>query len=187
MTQYPTHKFMVWPKPTQWYCGWLFYLTQTNVLYVVWILVLAKPNLNWPMYTYQSIHLTPIFDKILVKLCTWKGFMLSIAGKLTLVKVITLNMINYTINIYSWLVALLRKFEQTCRNFIWSGDTHSRKLFMVSSKKTCHTYPKCGMSKRLLVKLNKATNLRLMWNMRTSKLSSAILLKKRYFNRKMSY
>lgn len=91
------------------------------------------------------------------------------AGRLNLVKAITHTMINYTINNYSWLIALLRKIKQACKNFIWYGDTHSRKLFIVSRKKTCHPYPKGGMGLRSLVRLNEATNLKLMWILKTSK------------------
>lgn len=100
-----------------------------------------------------------------------------------LVKSIIHSMISYTINIYSWSVALLRKIEHVCRNFIWTRDIHNRKLFMASWKKTCQSFLNDGLGLRSLVRLNEAKNLRLMWNLRTSKESWKILLKNRFIKR----
>lgn len=117
----------------------------------------------------KATHLNHISDKILAKLSAWNGFLLSMAGRFILVKAIIHNMISYAINIYSCWMPLLRKFEQTCNNFIWSRDIHTRELFVVSCRKTCQPRSKGDLGLRSLVRLNEATNLKLVWNLRTSK------------------
>lgn len=76
----------------------------------------------------KEFHLSPIFYRTIAKLSTWKGALLSMPGRLTIVKSIVQNMISYSINIYSWPMSLIRKIDQACRNFIWTGDIQNRKL-----------------------------------------------------------
>jgi hypothetical protein len=47
----PTRKIVGLPNPPQYCNEWLFYWTQSKIPYVVWVLVLVKPNLIWSMYT----------------------------------------------------------------------------------------------------------------------------------------
>lgn len=75
-------------------------------------------------------------------------------GGVTLVKATIKNMVSYRINIYSWLVSLLRRIEKACINFIWSGDIHKRNLFMVASKKTCQPFKNGDLGIRSLIRLN---------------------------------
>lgn len=65
-------------------------------------------------------------------------------------------------------MALLKKIDQACQNFIWFGDIQNRKLLMISWKKTCHPFLNGGFGLRSWVILNEATYLKLMWNLRTS-------------------
>lgn len=73
-------------------------------------------------------------------------------------------------------MGLLRKVERAYINFIWTGDIHKRKLFMVAWKKACRPFIKGGLGIRSLVRLNEVTNLKLMWSLRNSQESWAILL-----------
>lgn len=113
-------------------------------------------------------RLSHIFGRIFSKLSSWKVSFLSMVGRLTLIKYIIQGMIYYTINIYSWHVSLLRKIERACRNFLWSTDINKRNLFMVAWKKTCQLYINGGLSICFLVRLNEATNLKILWNLRAS-------------------
>lgn len=46
-------------------------------------------------------HFLPTTDKILAKLSSWKGYLLSMAGRLTIVKSTIYIMLSYTMAIYS--------------------------------------------------------------------------------------
>lgn len=109
-------------------------------------------------------YLSHIFDIIMNKLIAWKGYLLSMAGRLILVKSIIQGMIYYTINIYFWPVSLLRRIERAIRNFLWTKDIHKRKLLVVAWKKTWQYFMKGGLSICSLIRLNESINLKLSWN-----------------------
>jgi hypothetical protein len=79
-------------------------------------------------------HLQPIADRIKLKLSAWKASLLSIAGRVQLVRAVVQSMLIYSISIYSWPESLLKDIEKNMRNFIWSGDIEKRKLVTVSWK-----------------------------------------------------
>jgi hypothetical protein len=79
-------------------------------------------------------HLQPIADRIKLKLLAWKASLLSIAGRVQLVRAVVQSMLIYSISIYSWPESLLKDIEKNMRNFIWSGDIEKRKLVTVSWK-----------------------------------------------------
>jgi hypothetical protein len=80
-------------------------------------------------------HLQPVTDKIKAKFSAWKASLLSIAGRIQLVKFVVQSMLVYSISIYSRPVSLLRSLEKWIKNFIWSGDINQRKLVTVAWKK----------------------------------------------------
>jgi hypothetical protein len=80
-------------------------------------------------------HLQPVTDKIKAKFSAWKASLLSIAGRIQLVKFVVQSMLVYSISIYSRPVSLLRSLEKWIKNFIWSGDIKQRKLVTVAWKK----------------------------------------------------
>ncbi|GAU27936.1 hypothetical protein TSUD_146500 [Trifolium subterraneum] len=123
--------------------------------------------------------LQPVADKIKLKLSAWKTSLLSIAGRVQLVRSVIQSMLIYSITLYSWPVALLKDIEKCIRNFIWSGDIDKRKLVTISWQKICRPYSQGGLNIRSLIKLNAATNLKLCWTLITSQDSWAKLLKDR--------
>ncbi|KAK2388551.1 hypothetical protein QL285_062226 [Trifolium repens] len=126
-----------------------------------------------------TLHLQPVADKIKQKLSAWKASLLSIAGRVQLVKSVVQSMLIYSISIYSWPTSLLKNLEKSIRNFIWSGDSDKRKLVTVSWKKTCRPYSQGGLNIRSLIQLNEASNLKLGWMLLHSDSSWAKLLRAR--------
>jgi hypothetical protein len=127
----------------------------------------------------KTIHLQPIADRIKLKLSAWKASLLSIAGRVQLVRSVIQSMLVYSISLYSWPAALLKDIEKCIRNFIWSGDIDQRKLVTVSWKKICRPVSQGGLSIRSLTSLNAASNLKLCWNILNSDTSWAKLLRDR--------
>jgi hypothetical protein len=82
----------------------------------------GKPKACW---------LQPIADKILSKLSAWKASLLSIAGRVQLVRAVIQSMLIYSISLYSWPRSLIKQIEKGLKNFIWSGD--------VEKKETCYS------------------------------------------------
>jgi len=69
----------------------------------------------------KKIHFQPIADKVKLKLANWKATLLSMTGRVHLVKSVVQSMLIHTMSIYSWHVSLLREIERWIKNFIWSG------------------------------------------------------------------
>ncbi|PNY03176.1 ribonuclease H [Trifolium pratense] len=126
-------------------------------------------------------YLQPVADKIKAKLAAWKASLLSIAGRIQLVKSVIQSMLIYSISIYAWPVSLLRDLERWIKNFIWSGDINQRKLVTVAWKKVCKPYSQGGLGVRSLITLNDASNLKLCWDLFNSQEQWAILLRSRTF------
>jgi hypothetical protein len=127
----------------------------------------GKPKVSW---------LQPIADKIHAKLSAWKASLLSMAGRVQLVKDVIQSMLLYSITIYSWPVFLIKQVEKAVKNFIWSGDVDKRKIVTVAWKKICRPLSQGGLNLRSLSCLNKATNLKLCWSLLQSQSSWATLL-----------
>ncbi|MCH79620.1 RNA-directed DNA polymerase (Reverse transcriptase), partial [Trifolium medium] len=90
----------------------------------------------------KTCHLQPVADKIKLKLSAWKASLLSIAGRVQLVRAVVQNMLTYSISLYSWPVGLLKDIEKCIRNFIWSGDIDKRKLVLPLGRKFADLTPK---------------------------------------------
>jgi hypothetical protein len=100
------------------------------------------------------IYFQPIVDKVKIKLATWKASLLSMAGRVQVVKSVIQSMLLHTISIYSWPTSLLREMEVWIKNFIWSGDINKRKLVTVAWKKVCVDTEEGGLGLRSLICLN---------------------------------
>jgi hypothetical protein len=88
----------------------------------------GKPKVCW---------LQPIADKIHAKLSAWKASLLSMAGRIQLVRSVIQSMLIYSITLYSWPVSLIKMVEKDIKNFIWSGDVEKGKLVTIAWKKLC--------------------------------------------------
>jgi hypothetical protein len=65
-------------------------------------------------------------DRVKIKLASWKAYLLSMAGKVQLVKSVIFSMLLHSITIYAWPVSLIKDIEKWLRNFIWSGNVDKR-------------------------------------------------------------
>jgi ribonuclease HI len=127
----------------------------------------------------KACHLQPLADRVKLKLSSWKASLLSMAGRVQLIKSVIQSMLIYSITLYSWPVSLIKEVEKHFRNFIWSGDTEKRKLVTVSWKKLCKPFSQGGLGLRSLSTMNKAANLKLCWSLLNSQCAWAKLLKDR--------
>lgn len=127
----------------------------------------------------KASHFQPVVDKICVKLSTWKASLLSMAGRVQLIRSVIQSMMMYNISLYSWPASLIKQVEQKIRNFIWSGDQDKRKLVTVAWKKICRPSSQGGLNLRSLHSLNNASNLKLYWELLNSEKAWAKLLRDR--------
>ncbi|XP_019451747.1 PREDICTED: uncharacterized protein LOC109353840 [Lupinus angustifolius] len=128
----------------------------------------------------RKIHLQAIADRIILKLATWKGSLLSIMGRVELVKSIILSMLTYSFHIYSWPSNLIQNLDKCIRNFIWSGDTSTRKIATMSWHKVCSPTNSGGLGLRSIKAMNQAALIKLSWEMSSSSQKWAILYRHRF-------
>ena len=115
--------------------------------------------------TPKKRHLQVLADKVKIKLEGWQGKMLSLAGRVGLIKDIVTPMLLHSFMIYKWPILLLKQLEQWMRNFIWSGNIQVRKLTTVAWHKVCSSLEAGGLGVRKLRALNDAANLKFTWDM----------------------
>nr|ABD28538.2 RNA-directed DNA polymerase, putative [Medicago truncatula]ABD33252.2 RNA-directed DNA polymerase, putative [Medicago truncatula] len=96
----------------------------------------------------KCIHFQPIADKFKAKIANWKASLLSIAGRVQLVKSDVQSMLLHTMSIYSCPIKILRDMEKWIKNFIWSGDVTKRKMVTVAWKKIYAAYDE-GVSRAM--------------------------------------
>ncbi|XP_019432511.1 PREDICTED: uncharacterized protein LOC109339510 [Lupinus angustifolius] len=103
----------------------------------------------------KKLHLQPIADRIINKLSNWKGASLSLIGRVELV--------------------------DTCvRNFIWSGDIGVKKLVTVAWHRVCSYMDEGGLGIKSFKCLNKASLLKLTWDLKTTNLEWAIFFRLKF-------
>jgi len=93
----------------------------------------------------KRIYFQPIADKIKIRLASWKASLLSMAGRVQLVKSVIQSMVTHTMTVYSWPISTLRDIEKWIKIFIWSGDIDKRKLVIVAWKKVCADLEEGGL------------------------------------------
>ncbi|KAE9603369.1 hypothetical protein Lalb_Chr12g0209791 [Lupinus albus] len=128
----------------------------------------------------RRLHLQHIADKIIAKLATWKGLSLSIMGRVELVKSVIQSMLAYSFHIYAWPASLIKSLDGCIRNFIWSGNTKTRKLVTVAWKKVCSPSKFGGLGLRSIKKMNQAAILKLAWVMKSSDKAWALFCRARF-------
>lgn len=122
----------------------------------------------------------PIIDRIIAKLANWKGFLLSIMGRVQLVNSIIHSMLLHSFHVYLWPFSLIKFLDKCIVNFIWAGDINVRKLSTVAWDKVCSPLQEGGLGIRSLKDLNHASVLKLCWDMIVSHKQWAQFLKARF-------
>jgi len=140
--------------------------------------------LGCPIFRGKSkvSHFQVITDRIKTKLSTWKGIILSIMGRVQLVKSIIHGMLVYSFHVYLWLRRLLRSLDTWIKKFIWSDDVHTRKVCTVSWKVLCRPWSQGGLDIKSTRLINDASMLKLAWDLFSSNSQWAVLFKRRFFS-----
>ena len=130
----------------------------------------------------KVIHFRMIADIIKNKLATWKGRILSIMGRLQLVKSIIHGMLFYSFHIYLWPRRLWRLMDSWIKKIIWSGDVLTRKVCTVAWKVMCRPWAEGGLDIKLTRLINEALILKLSWDLIAKDSQWASLFKSRFFS-----
>ncbi|XP_045822398.1 uncharacterized protein LOC123915305 [Trifolium pratense] len=114
------------------------------------------------------------------KLASWKGALLSIMGRVQLVRAIIHGMLIYSFHIYAWPQMLLKKIDRWIRNFIWSGDINTKKVCTVAWSKVCRPFAEGGLNIRSLRRINDSLMLHLCWKFLSCNDQWAVMCRARF-------
>ncbi|XP_058783393.1 uncharacterized protein LOC131658076 [Vicia villosa] len=86
--------------------------------------------LGVPIFTGKpkAKHFNFLADNIKIKLATWKAKLLSMAGRVMMVKTVIHSMMVHCITIYNWPTSIIKSSDKWMRNFIWSGNVKKKLI-----------------------------------------------------------
>lgn len=113
----------------------------------------------------KAINFLALAGRIKPKLASWKANLLSMAGRVLLVKSIIQSMMILNITIYNWHASIIKTINILIRSFIWSGNIEKRKMVIVAWSKYCSKNSEGRLGLLSLKHYNKATNLYLCWKL----------------------
>nr|ABD32279.2 reverse transcriptase, putative [Medicago truncatula] len=128
----------------------------------------------------KGIYFQSIVDRIKVKFAIWKCTLLSIMGRVELVKSIIHGMLVYSFQIYMWPRRLLHQLDSWIKNFIWSGDIYTHKVCTVSWKVMCRPWAAGGLDIKPTCLINESLILLLAWQFSTADSQWAALMHHRF-------
>jgi len=96
-------------------------------------------------------------------MATWKGSLLSIMGRVQLIKSLIHGMLVYSFYVYQWPMKLLKALDTWTKKIIWSGNIYTRKVCTVAWKHLCMPWEEGGLDLRSIRDYNVVLLLRLSW------------------------
>jgi len=111
----------------------------------------------------RCAHFQSIADRIKVKLASWKGSLLTIMGRVQLVKSIIHGMLVYSFHIYCWPQSLLQLLDRWMEFFVWSRDIFTRKICTVKWSVVCLPWDSGGLDLKPTTLINNSLLLHLSW------------------------
>ncbi|XP_075638407.1 uncharacterized protein LOC142610480 [Castanea sativa] len=123
-----------------------------------------------------------IIDRIQSKLQSWKGKLLSRAGKLTLIKSVMQAMPIYAMSVHLLPKETCNRIDKLMRDFWWGDNIERRKIHTVAWEKNCQTRSNGGLGIRKTEIFNKALVAKQFWRVgqNPQSLRSKILKSKYY-------
>lgn len=106
-----------------------------------------------------------ILEKASSRLAGWKGHCLSIAGRLTLTKVVFSSLPVHAMSTISLPQGILAKLDQRSRSFSWGSSTGQRKQHLLNWKKVYRSKSEGGLGVRSAPEMNKALLAKMGWRL----------------------
>ncbi|MFS8003872.1 putative reverse transcriptase domain, fatty acid desaturase domain, acyl-CoA desaturase [Helianthus anomalus] len=105
----------------------------------------------------------PVFDIFESRLSLWKAAVLSIGGRVTLIKSVLGSLPNYFFSLYKAPVGVINKLEAIIRKFLWGGSGGDKKLSWVAWDRVASPIDCGGLGIRSLDSINRSLLLKWGW------------------------
>ncbi|KAJ0834140.1 putative reverse transcriptase zinc-binding domain-containing protein [Helianthus annuus] len=111
----------------------------------------------------------PVVQVFEDRLSRWKASILSMGGRVTLIKSVLGSLPNYFFSLYKAPVGILYKLESMIRTFLWGGSGNIKKLSWVSWDRVASPISCGGLGIRSLESINRSLLLKWAWRFKTEK------------------
>ncbi|KAL5194445.1 putative ribonuclease H protein [Glycine soja] len=109
-------------------------------------------------------HYLPLVEKIVGRIRHWSSKLLSIAGRIQLVRSIITAIAQYWMSVFPMPKKIIQKIDSICRLFIWSGNAEVKRKSPVAWKQVCKP-TRCGGLNLINLELwNLIVMLKCLWN-----------------------
>ncbi|XP_077228447.1 uncharacterized protein LOC143861406 [Tasmannia lanceolata] len=124
----------------------------------------------------------PLITKITKRIASWNNKHLSRVGRLELIQSVLNSLHLYWTAAFNLPQSSINEIEPICRTFLWSGSDSKKCYHPVAWEVVCQTKEEGGIGIRRLLDLNKASKMKLLWNIVASNKSLwAQWVQKKYF------
>ncbi|XP_058755421.1 uncharacterized protein LOC131628600 [Vicia villosa] len=110
-------------------------------------------------------HYLPMVERITSRIRHWTAKLLSRAGRIQLVNIITTAIAQYWMNCLPLPKFVIHKIDALCRSFVWTGKSEVSRKSLVAWKKTCSPIQQGGLNMINLEIWNSITLLKCLWNL----------------------
>ncbi|MCI06179.1 putative ribonuclease H protein, partial [Trifolium medium] len=106
----------------------------------------------------------PILNSLKFKLSSWRGRLLSIGGRVTLINYVLSSLPLYFFSFFKAPVKVVNQIIRIQRNFLWGGGVEDRKLCWVGWEKVCLPKEESGLGIKRLDWFNQALLSKWNWS-----------------------
>ncbi|XP_058777002.1 uncharacterized protein LOC131651355 [Vicia villosa] len=103
----------------------------------------------------------PLINRLKRRLNGWKGRLLSLGGRITLLKAVLSSLHIFFMSFYRALVHVCKEITRIQSNFLWSGIEDKKKIHWVRWDSLCLSLEKSGISLKLVEEFNVSLLLKL--------------------------
>ena len=114
-----------------------------------------------------------LIDKIEKRLQNWKGSLLSIGGRVTLLNSVLSSIPLYFLSVYKIPKFVIKKIDQIRCRFLWQGTTEKRKYSLINWQTACLAKEFGGLGIIDLTQMNISLLLKWWWKLKDPSYSSA--------------
>lgn len=104
-----------------------------------------------------------VIERIEGRLESWKAFLLSKGGRVTLIKVVLTSIPNYFLSLFTIHVTIANQIERSTRNFLWNDSPKHHYYHLVEWKAVCKPIMEGGLGIRRLRYHNNALLAKWLW------------------------
>ncbi|CAA7014435.1 unnamed protein product [Microthlaspi erraticum] len=97
-----------------------------------------------------------MLERVSSKLAGWKGRLLSLAGRITLTKVVLGSIPVHTMSSIKLPESTMRRLDRLSQNFVWGSTAEKRKQHLVGWDKVCSPKTEGDLGIRKVNIMNKA-------------------------------